>query len=166
MRRATRGVLAVGLAALLSGTGTATAVDEVNTTKLRRAVTVNGILQHERVFQRIANANGGTRASGTPGYDASADYVARKLRRAGYRVTLQRFTFPFYREISPGVTAQVTPNAVSYETQTSSTPAAATSPASWCRPTTWSSRPHPHQVAPPAARARTSRPRRRKRQSL
>ncbi len=27
------------------------------------AVTVNGILQHERAFQSIANANGGTRAS-------------------------------------------------------------------------------------------------------
>jgi hypothetical protein len=48
--------------------------------KLRKAVTVAGILQHERAFQRIANNNDGTRASGTPGYDASADYVVKKLR--------------------------------------------------------------------------------------
>ena len=51
------------------------AVDEINTKKLRQNVTVNGILQHERALQRIANINGGTRASGTPGYDASAAYV-------------------------------------------------------------------------------------------
>ena len=31
---------------------------------------------HERALQTIANANGGTRASGTPGYDASVAYVA------------------------------------------------------------------------------------------
>jgi Zn-dependent M28 family amino/carboxypeptidase len=96
----------------------ASAVDDVNTRKLREAVTVNGILQHERAFQRIANENGGTRASGTPGYDASARYVARTLRRAGYKVTLQEFTFAFYRELAPGVVAQVSPNAVDYETTT------------------------------------------------
>jgi hypothetical protein len=47
-------------------------------------VTVGGILGHERALQSIANANGGTRASGTPGFAASADYVAGRLERAGY----------------------------------------------------------------------------------
>ena len=65
----------------------ALAIDQVNTEKLRKAVTVNGILQHERAFQRIANDNDGTRASGTSGYDASADYVVRKLRQASARVS-------------------------------------------------------------------------------
>jgi hypothetical protein len=64
-----------------------------------------GILGHERVSQWIANQNGGTRASGTPGYDASADYVAGRLRAAGYTVTEQEFTFPFYREPEPAGTA-------------------------------------------------------------
>ena len=59
-------------------------------------MTVSGILQHERAFQRIATDNGSTRASGTPGYDASVDYVASKLRQAGYKVTVQEFTFPFF----------------------------------------------------------------------
>ncbi len=63
-------------------------------------MTVNGILQHERAFQRIANDNGGTRASGTPGYDASADYVVDRLERAGYAVRRQTFTFPFFRELA------------------------------------------------------------------
>jgi hypothetical protein len=52
--------------------------------RLRSAVTVGGILGHERALQSIANANGGTRASGTPGFAASADYVAGRLERAGY----------------------------------------------------------------------------------
>jgi Zn-dependent M28 family amino/carboxypeptidase len=121
MRRAmTRGAVAVGVAALLAGTSTttATAVDDVNTQKLRNAVTVNGILQHERQFQRIANANGGTRASGTPGYDASAQYVARTLRQSGYQVRLQSFEFPFFRELGDATLAQVSPTATTYETET------------------------------------------------
>lgn len=70
-------------------------------TKLTKAVTVNRILKHLRQFQSIANANGGTRASGLPGYEASVDYVTRELRRSGYKVTKQAFTFPFFQELSP-----------------------------------------------------------------
>ena len=76
----------------------ASALDEVNTTKLRKAVTVNGILRHERALQFIANANGGTRVSGTAGFDASADYVKRQLVQAGYKVSEQSFEFPFFQE--------------------------------------------------------------------
>jgi Zn-dependent M28 family amino/carboxypeptidase len=96
----------------------AQALDEVNTKKLRDGVTVGGILAHERVFQRIANQNGGTRASGTPGYDRSADYVAGALRAAGYRVTLQEFQFPFFRDLSEPTLSQVSPTATDYETTT------------------------------------------------
>ncbi|MFT4166947.1 MAG: M28 family peptidase [Microlunatus sp.] len=96
----------------------AEAIDNVNTKKLRTAVTVNGILEHERALQRIANNNGGTRASGTPGYDASAAYVAKKLKRAGYKVKVQEFTFPFFQVLEPGVSEQLTPTATSYETET------------------------------------------------
>jgi hypothetical protein len=81
-------------------------------------VTVGGILDHERVFQRIANQNGGTRASGTPGYDASAACVARRLRAAGYTVTEQEFVFPFYRELTPAELEQVPPTPTDYETGT------------------------------------------------
>jgi len=83
----------------------------VNTKKLRKAVTVSGILQHERALQRIANQNDGTRASGTPGYDASADYVVKKLRKAGYKVKRQTFTFPFFDELAPAELSELTPNA-------------------------------------------------------
>ena len=96
----------------------ALAVDEVNTKRLRDAVTVSGILAHERVFQRIANEHGGTRASGTPGYDASAAYVKHRLEAAGYRVTEQVFTFPFFDELAPAEVEQVNPTPTDYETGT------------------------------------------------
>jgi Zn-dependent M28 family amino/carboxypeptidase len=96
----------------------ASAIDEINTKRLRDAVTVNGIMSHERVLQRIANNNGGTRASGTPGFAASAAYVRNTLTKAGYQVTEQPFTFPFYRELEPAELTQVSPAAVTYETAT------------------------------------------------
>jgi Zn-dependent M28 family amino/carboxypeptidase len=105
------------LTALLMATP-AQAVDEVNTKRLRNAVTVGGIMAHQRVFQRIANQNDSTRASGTPGYDASADYVASRLRAAGYEVTEQEFVFPFFRELQPAELEQVSPTPTVYETGT------------------------------------------------
>ncbi len=59
--------------------------------QLRQAVSVEGLMAHERRLQDIANANGGTRYVGTSGYAASADYVVNQLRAAGYNVTVQSF---------------------------------------------------------------------------
>jgi Zn-dependent M28 family amino/carboxypeptidase len=96
----------------------AQALDEVNTRKLRDGVTVGGILAHERVLQRIANQNGGIRASGTPGFDRSAEYVAGQLRSAGYTVTEQEFKFPFFRDLSDPTLSQVSPTPADYATET------------------------------------------------
>ena len=82
--------------------------------KLTECVTLEGVREHLEEFQSIADANGDTRASGTPGYDASAAYVADVARRAGLRVTTQDFEFPFFRELAAGTLAQVTPDAVAY----------------------------------------------------
>jgi hypothetical protein len=63
----------------LAGEG---ACDErVNNTfdKLLECVTVEGVRQHQAAFQAIADANGGTRAAGTSGYDASVAYVKETL---------------------------------------------------------------------------------------
>ncbi|GIF14039.1 M28 family metallopeptidase [Actinoplanes teichomyceticus] len=116
-----RRILAVPLAAALIVTlapQPASAVDEVNTKKLRDAVTVAGILGHERVLQRIATRNDGTRASGTPGFAASAAYVSGVLKNAGYRVTEQKFTFAFYRELAPAQLTPVAPAGPAYATAT------------------------------------------------
>lgn len=109
-------VIAAAMVVPVSTAGAA--VDNVDTARLRQAVTVNGILGHERVLQRIANLNGGTRASGTPGYEASADYVKRTLRQAGYKVTEQKFDFPFFEEVSPATLSQVSPTPTDYEVAT------------------------------------------------
>ncbi|MGK5500345.1 M20/M25/M40 family metallo-hydrolase, partial [Streptomyces sp. URMC 125] len=47
---------------------------------------------HLSQFQSIAQANGGNRAHGRPGYRASVDYVKGKLDAAGYTTTVQQFT--------------------------------------------------------------------------
>ncbi|GAA0945134.1 M28 family peptidase [Nonomuraea longicatena] len=67
------------------------------------SVKVDNVLAHLQAFQAIADANGGNRAAGLPGYAASAAYVANQLRAAGYTVQLQPFSFPFYRLLSPAV---------------------------------------------------------------
>ena len=86
--------------------------------KLRDAVTLKQIRRHQQVFQDIANANGGTRASGTAGYDQSVSYVARKLRGSGYSVTLFPFNFAFFRELAPAALAQTSPTPTPYQTGT------------------------------------------------
>jgi Zn-dependent M28 family amino/carboxypeptidase len=111
---ATGVLLSVGLLSPIQ----AFAIDDVNTQKLRKAVTVSGILQHERAFQRIANENDGTRASGTPGFDASAAYVVKKLRKAGYKVRTQEFTFPFFRDLEDPILQELDPTDRTIETAT------------------------------------------------
>ncbi len=59
------------------------------------------MLEHLEVFQAIANANDGNRASGTPGYRGSVDYVVGRLRAAGYAPRVQEFTFPFFQALGP-----------------------------------------------------------------
>jgi len=57
-----------------------------------------GAFRHLEALQEIASANGGNRAAGTPGYDRSAEYVAERLKEAGYIVRFEEFEFPFFEE--------------------------------------------------------------------
>ena len=61
-------------------------------------------------MQEIADANGGNRASGFPGHDASADYVARTLDRAGWEVSTQEFDFDVFFQDAPTTFEQISPN--------------------------------------------------------
>jgi Zn-dependent M28 family amino/carboxypeptidase len=65
--------------------------------RLRAAVGATGIRRHLTEFQRIADANGGNRAAGSPGDTASADYVLAQLRAAGYAPSVQTFTVPVFQ---------------------------------------------------------------------
>ena len=73
--------------------------------RLRSAVTVAGILQHEAALQVGASLNAGNRLSGTPGYDSSVDYVAGRARAAGLNVATQEFnyTLDFLADFEPPV---------------------------------------------------------------
>ncbi len=66
-------------------------------------VALTGPFSHLEALQKIADANGGNRAAGTAGYDRSADYVAERLRQAGYDVRFEEFSFPFFEERTPPV---------------------------------------------------------------
>ena len=93
----------------------AACANRVNNThaKLLECVTLEGVREHQAAFQAIADANGGTRAAGTPGYDASVDYVVERLTAAGYNVTLDEFPFLFF---APAVLQQLTPVNVAHAT--------------------------------------------------
>jgi Zn-dependent M28 family amino/carboxypeptidase len=81
--------------------------------KLLECVTVERVRAHQAGFQAIADANGGTRAAGTPGYDGSVEYVANTLEAAGYYVELHPFEFVF---VPPATLEQTAPILASYET--------------------------------------------------
>jgi hypothetical protein len=59
-------------------------------------ITGSELEQHLSALQEIADQHGGIRAAGTPGYDASAEYVAKRLREAHWRVQLQPVRFPYF----------------------------------------------------------------------
>ncbi len=109
MRRALIGAV-VALATALVLAPVAGAIDKVNTAKLRKGVTVDGIMEHERALQDIAIANDDTRAATTPGYDASVAYVQQRLKRAGYRVSLDAFDFAHWEKLGPSTLARMSPS--------------------------------------------------------
>ena len=90
----------------------------VDSSKLRNAVTVANMRTHQSALQSIAKKNRGTRASGTPGYDASAAYVKGKLESAGYAVTELPFDFPFFEENSPPEFDLINPQRITYIEET------------------------------------------------
>lgn len=95
--------------------GTPACDTRVNNTfaKLLECVSLEGVREHQAAFQEFANANGNTRAAGTPGYDASVQYVVNRMTAAGYNVTLNEFPFVF---IPPALLAHLSPTAANYET--------------------------------------------------
>ena len=48
-------------------------------------------LKHLQALQKIADEHGGNRAAGTPGYDASVEYVVDVLRDIGFRASTPTF---------------------------------------------------------------------------
>ena len=91
--------------------GPASCDTRVNNTleKLLECVTLDGVRAHQAALQEIADDNGGTRVSGSPGYDASVDYAVEIFEAAGYAVTVQEFQFQTFISLSPPILEQVSP---------------------------------------------------------
>jgi aminopeptidase S len=91
-----RSTLVLLLAALLGGCAAAPptlrAPEDDRVRRFAAEVSGAGALPHLQALQRIADANGGNRASPGPGYDASVDYVAGVLRYAGYDVSTPTYS--------------------------------------------------------------------------
>jgi hypothetical protein len=89
-------VLAAGV--VFGGAAPALATGGGNDTssKLRRAVTVDGIRVHQGALNLISLLSDGNRLAGAPGYERSADYVALRARLAGLNVSRQAFDYDAY----------------------------------------------------------------------
>jgi Zn-dependent M28 family amino/carboxypeptidase len=80
-----------------------------DTAPLREAVSADNIVKHLEALQAIADANGGNRAAGTSGYEASAQYIEDQLRAAGYDPVRQPFSYDQFG-VNGANFEQVSPN--------------------------------------------------------
>lgn len=71
---------------------------------LKGKVTTDAMMAHLSKLQDIANANNGTRAVGTPGYEASVDYVVNTLRDSGFDVQTPEFSARVFHAEKPELT--------------------------------------------------------------
>jgi hypothetical protein len=100
--------------------------------KLVPCVQEKDLWSHMQAFQQIADDNPSpadgmpSRNSGEPGYKASADYVAQKMRDAGYAVTLQRYPFTYYAYTAPPSFSEISPTAQTFVLDQDFTPGQST----------------------------------------
>ncbi|MCF6524152.1 M28 family metallopeptidase [Streptomyces sp. JJ36] len=82
-------------AALAGGSATAapTAARSGAATAAAPDISLADVKAHLTEFQRIADANGGSRAHGEPGFRASLDYIQGELDAVGFQTRVQSFTY-------------------------------------------------------------------------
>jgi Zn-dependent M28 family amino/carboxypeptidase len=87
--------------------------------KLIPCIQQDDLWNHMQQFQAIANANPGpdghpSRNSGEPGYKASADYVAKVMKDAGYDVKIQTYKFNYSAFVGTPTWSEASPTARSF----------------------------------------------------
>ena len=78
--------------------------------KLLGCVSAPGVTRHLEALQAIADANGGTRATRTPGYQASVDYVVDVLEESGWSAEIVPFTY----NATDTALQQLTPSSIAH----------------------------------------------------
>ncbi|NKZ14871.1 M20/M25/M40 family metallo-hydrolase [Mycolicibacterium septicum DSM 44393] len=86
-----RRLAALLLGAALAGCSAQPSPKAVEPQELAGKITVDAMFTHLRKLQEIADSHGGNRAVGSPGYEASVDYVAQLLRDKGFDVQTPEF---------------------------------------------------------------------------
>ncbi|MGV0592204.1 M28 family peptidase [Mycolicibacterium porcinum] len=86
-----RRLAAVLLGVALAGCSAQPSPKAVDPQELADGITVDAMFTHLRKLQEIADNHDGNRAVGSPGYDASVDYVAEVLRDKGFDVQTPEF---------------------------------------------------------------------------
>lgn len=86
-----RRLAALLLCAALAGCSTQSSSTALEPEELAGKITVDAMFTHLRKLQQIADDNDGNRAVGSPGYDASVEYVAQMLRDKGFDVQTPEF---------------------------------------------------------------------------
>ena len=82
---------------------------------LRDAVDPAAVLADLDRLVEITAQHGGTRAAGSDGYAAAAEWVAGELRDAGYEVTPTPVSVPWFTQNSPGLLEILAPGAPALE---------------------------------------------------
>jgi Zn-dependent M28 family amino/carboxypeptidase len=88
--------------------------DVAQTKGFRKAITIEGVREHQAALQSIADANGGSRVSGFPGHDLSAQYVHDRMAAAGYDVSFQDFDYTFSGDVVPPIMQRISPAPLTY----------------------------------------------------
>lgn len=106
MRKRSALAAVVACATCAATAGSASAAAPTDSTALQDAVSVgddtSGIRKHLRQLQVIADANGGTRSTGSQGHLDSLAYVKSQLDATGYFTTsTQPFTATVFNELAP-----------------------------------------------------------------
>jgi peptidase M28-like protein/PA domain-containing protein len=94
-------------------------------------ITKTDLYNHMQAFEKIAQNNLGpdghpSRNSGEPGYRASVDYVANLMQKAGYNVTIQPYTIPYYAYKSIPTLSETSPTARTFVLNSDWTPGQST----------------------------------------
>src|SRR6185436_4024048 len=95
--RITRALVGFGIVVAVAACGSAATKprpvpDAPLAQELTTAVSTAAAMTHLQALQKIADENGGNRAAGTRGYEASVEYVAGVLRSAGFEATTPTYT--------------------------------------------------------------------------